>query len=170
MFLKKLKDGLFNSCALILGGICVIVCFISLAVSGTPYDAVHRLDGIGVIPPLWLWRIMLLIWSFLAGAAMGATVSGGASRKYSNCNDAQIYKGMVFFVVAFFMFILHYPLLFCCERLLLSLMASLIAGACAAICGGIWSKVNRVAAVMVFGFTFWLIYVTFITACLLVSN
>lgn len=170
MSLKKIKEGLFDPFALILGGICLTVCLISLAVSGTPYDAAHRLDGIGVIPPLWIWRLVLMIWSFLAGAAAGAIVSSCTVKKLGACQEAQIYKGAVFLTVAFFLFILHYPLLFCCERLLLSLVASLTAVACAVICGGFWSKVNCFAAVTVIGFAFWLTYTTFITACLLVSN
>lgn len=167
---KTFGKSLFNVCSLIIGFMCVLMYIITLTVSGSPYDMIHKLDLNKMIPPMWVWRIFSIVWFFLSGAAAGLIVYEGACHRIGADGKLCAYRGGTYFISGFFLSIVHYPLFFCVERLFIAFIVSLLAIICTVICCVIWSKISPLASVVLSGYAFWLLYVVFISACLMIVN
>lgn len=171
MSAKAISKGItFNGLSLTLGIICAFIKIVSVVMSGSPFDMIHKLDPNGIIPSFWLWNICGIILYFLAGNAAGIVINDVSKR--SNCGPIAIYgyKGGMFFVALFFLGILHHPLFFICERLLTSLIVAVAACVCAVMCAVFWTKISSAATVIMISFAFYSLYITLINICILVSN
>ena len=167
---KTFGKGLFSGCSLLTGGLCVIIYIVMLAISGSPFEMIHKLDFNKMIPPMWMWRIFNLAWAFLGGAAAGSLICDAACRRIAGERVLCACKGGLFFLSAFFLSVVHYPVFFCLEKLFIAFLVALLATACAAVCAVIWSKASPIASIVLAGNALWLLYVAFLSACLLIGN
>lgn len=164
------RNNLFNGISLICGTICSIFFIGSVIISGSPFDMIHKFNVGNILPPMWLWGFLTLIWGFLVGYAAGIVIFETTYHKAHNEREICAYKGGLFFLSAAFFFVLHYPLFFVAERLLVSLLAILIAAACACLCAFFWSRITAFATVIMASYAFWLFYVVFVTLSIIFQN
>lgn len=167
---KAFGKSLFNGCSVIVGSICVGIYVIMLTISGSPYEMIHKLDIGKMIPPMWMWRVFSIVWIFLSGVAAGLVVYERICHRIAGERELRAYRGGIYFISSFFLTIVHYPLFFCLERLMIAFLVALLAMIGAAVSSVIWSKVSAISSVILAGNAFWLLYVTFISACLLIGN
>jgi hypothetical protein len=144
------KNSMINGLSLLLGAVCAVFAFLARAVSGSPLDIIHKLYGLELLPPIWLFNFLSVAWSFLIGAAAGAVIYGAASNKICGAQKIGAYIGLCFFLVSFFMSIIWYPLLFSAEALFLSFVASILVVLSAVLCAVNWfgAKVGIPAIIM----------------------
>ena len=164
------KNGLLNTYSLICGAVCAFFCIMTMVISGSPYEMIHKFNSVGMLPPMWLWRLCFLVWSFLSGVSVGTVFYEGACGRLSPEREAVAYKGGIFFTFTLFLFCLQYPLFFSLERLFVSFLFALGALICSVFCAVIWSKIFRTASILLVGVSFWQLYAVFVNACVLISN
>ena len=163
------KSISFSGISLILGVICAFIKLISVVISGSPFEMIHKLDPNGIIPSVWIWNLCGIILYFLAGCAAGIAVNETNSKRLCGTKEASAYKVGLFFISLLFLGILHYPLFFVCERLLISLLVAVISVICSVMCAVLWSKISSFAALIMTSFAFYSVYVAFINICILMS-
>ena len=157
------KKGRVNDISLICGIICASAFFTVMNVFGNPYDMIHKVDSHNLIPPIWLWKTTMTVWGFLIGYAAGRVMTK-VSRGISVDEKIIAYRGGLFFISAFFLSLSHYPIFFCAEKLFIALISVIPAAALALLCAFSWSKAYKSSALIILGFAFWLFYVIFVNA------
>jgi len=164
------RNNLFNGISVVSGAVCSIFCIGSIIVSGSPFEMIHKLNVGNILPPMWLWGFLTLIWGFLIGYAAGLIIVEAVCNKGHSEREICAYKGGLFFLVSLFFFVLHYPLFFVGERLFVALLAVLIAAVCVCLCACFWSRIAALATVIMTSFALWLFYVVFVTLSVIVQN
>ena len=167
---KTAANKQFNNLSLTCAIIAAVICALTLWMSGSPYEMVHKLDSKNILPPIWIWRLTYLIWFFLLGLGVGKIMSAACAGCISGEREISAYKGGIFFITAFFCALIHYPLFFSAERIFISLIIALVAVLCSLICAVIWSKISTFTSVVMYAYSFWLFYTIFINACILFQN
>jgi tryptophan-rich sensory protein len=107
---------------------------------------------------------------FLSGMAAGITVNEIKSGKLTLKKEREAYRGGLYFISMFFLSLIHYPLFFACERILISLIISIITVVCATLCAIMWSGISSVACVMMSANAFFSVYIAFINLNILAIN
>ena len=164
------RNNLFNGTSVVCGTVCSIFTIGSIIVSGSPFEMIHKLNVGNILPPMWLWGFLTLIWGFLVGYAAGLIILETVCNKGHTDREICAYKGGLFFLAALFFFVLHYPLFFVSEKLFVALITVLIAAACACLCAFFWARVTALATVIMASYAFWLFYVVFVTLSIIVQN
>lgn len=158
------KKGKAMDISLFCGIFCAVVFFTVMNVFGSPYDLIHKVDSHNIVPPVWLWRTTMTVWGFLIGYAAGRVINTVSCGGASVHDKISAYRGGLFFVSAFFLSLSHYPVFFCAERLFVALIVALSAAALSVFCGISWAKAYRMSSIIMLGFSFWLFYVIFVNA------
>lgn len=164
------RNNRLGGISLICGIICSLFFAGSIAISGSPFEMIHKLNVGNILPPMWLWGFLSFVWGLLIGTASGSVITEVICNKAHNEREICAYKGGLLFLIALFFFSVHYPLFFVAERLFFALFAVLIALVCACLCALFWSKVSVYATVVMASFAFWLFYVLFVTLSIIVQN
>ena len=151
-----------DNCSPVFGFFGAIIFVIIMSAFGSPYDFVHKVDLMNVIPPIWLWKTTSAVWGFLLGFSAGKIVYTVNCRGVSIDGKIYAYRGGLFFIAAFFSGLSHYPLFFNAEKLFLSLVTAILAAIFSLICGFTWSKLKTLSATIMFAYSFWLFYVAFV--------
>ena len=167
---KALTKAHLNNITLTCAIFAAAVCAITMWLSGSPYEMIHKLDQRNVLPPVWLWRLTNLIWFFLLGLGAGRIVSEVCGGCISGEREISANKGGLFFITTMFCSLIHYPLFFSAERIFFSLVVVLFAVICSLLCTVIWSKISPWASLITSAYSLWLFYTIFINACLLFQN
>ena len=63
------NTSVFNAASLVFGIIFAVCAFLSRMLSGSPIDMVHKLDGLQMLPPIWIFNFLCVAWYFAIGAA-----------------------------------------------------------------------------------------------------
>ena len=142
----------------------------SVIISGSPFEMIHKMDVGNILPPMWLWGFLSLIWGFLVGYSAGVIFFYAIRKRSDKESELRAYKGGMFFLASAFFFVLHYPLFFVGGRMLIALIAALVAMACACACAFFWSRVAAFATIIMSAYAFWLFYVVFITLSIIFQN
>lgn len=162
---------IINKTSLALGIISAIICFISKAVSPSPFELIHILNVYDIMPPIWIFNLLSLIWYFLIGFGAGIVAYGISYCYTSGHQEILAYKGGLYFVSTFFLFLLWYPMFFSGRSLLISFLLILAAMICSIMCSCYWFKSkNSVAGLMMAAFAIWTFYVMFINLSVWVRN
>lgn len=159
---KVSKPSKINNISLIFGVISSLVFFFVMGMFGSPYDTIHKIDAYGIIPPIWLWKTTTMFWSFLVGFAAGKIIFDMTHIQPSIDIKLYAYRGGLFCLSAFFLSLCHYPLFFNAEKIFISLIVALIAVIFSAICATLWTHASRGPSLIMFGFSFWLLYVVIV--------
>ena len=151
-----------NNISLIIGGILAAINVVVILTAGSPYDVAHKISVYKMIPPLWMWCLSTVIFGFLAGYSLGIVATEAFSNKA--CRDGEIwaYRGGIVFVCMYLLSLAHYPLMFVGERLVISLILSLLTFLCSLLCIFCWSRVSIAASIIIGVYMVWLAYVLFI--------
>lgn len=155
--------SILNGTSAVCGIISVVVWITVRALAGSPYDLLHKLNAYDVFPPIWLYSLLCLFWSFLVGFGAGILINEALCKRLQGGAELTACKGGLFFLAAFFFSFAHYPLFFTCEALLISLIVVLLSVICSAACAFYWSKVCKTASLILCAFSLWQIYIFFIT-------
>lgn len=162
-------DYLINKYSLIFGVVQVILCVWVRILSRNPYEMLHRLNASDVLPPIWLFNFLSMIWFFVSGVAFGIIIYRIVARRNGLSEVIAGYKGGLFYVALVFLCLNWYPLFFCC-RPAVALIISLASVMCAVFCGIIWQKIDRYAALIMLSYSVWLVYIFIVNATVFFSN
>lgn len=164
------RNNRLGGISLICGIICSLLVAVSIAISGSPFEMIHKLNVSNILPPMWLWGFLSFVWGFLIGTAAGSVINGVILDKAHNERELRAYQGGLLFLAGLFFFVMHYPLFFVAERLFFALVTVLISLVCTCLCTLTWSRVSVYAAIVMASFAFWLFYVLFVTLSIIVQN
>jgi len=166
---KGIKGIHLNSTSLICGVAYMVIVLLVRLLSHNPYDMIHKLNCTDILPPMWLFNFLSLIWGWLVGYAAGLIIC----RMHCNLDVYNVlasYRGGLFYVALLFLGLIWYPLFFSGENLLVSLVISLLMVLCSIICFYFWKKVDTGSALIVLTYTFWLTYIMVINVSISLHN
>ena len=161
------RNRILNNTGIILGIALALIFIFVRTLSESPYETIYRLDPSGIIPALWLLNLISFIWFFLIGYSTGIILDPAWYKK-GRCNEKSlIYKGLVAFTICFFLSHISYSIFWDGKHLLVAILVILIAIACSAATMIIWSKINRISALIMGGYCIWLFYLFIIYSSVL---
>lgn len=158
-----------NNTPIIFGIIFAAISILIAICSGSPLDMLHKLEGIDIMPPMWLLCLSQLIVIFLAGYALGALVLQLSSKRLCGEKEVKAYQGGIFFIAFTFLSFAYYPVFFVAEKPLIAVLISVMAIICSAISFAIWSKISFSACMIMALNTLWFAYITFLSIKVLIS-
>lgn len=160
--MKKNRTSI-NILQLICGAACLICCLISRIIGGNTFDTVYRLSQYDIIPPMWIFNLLSMIWYFLMGMAAGTVICLISKNTICGVNTAIAYKGMSYFTACFFFGLIWYCQFFVNEAIFLSLLISFMALVCSSICAYHWFECRGgLSAVIMLGNSLWSFYIAFL--------
>ena len=161
---------LFSFRGLVYGGISALCCFISRTSFGSPLNMIHLTQGIGILPPLWIFNFLSIFSCFLMGISFGLIVDEIVRGFNSGLKEICAYRGALFLSFSFFSFLLWFPLLFFAEKLVLSFIVSVIALISLLICAIEWRKLTPPhACAVLFINAVWMFYIMFASLSILLN-
>ena len=163
------KKSTFTNISLICGIVSAALSLLIIFLSGSPYDMLHKIDSENTLPPIWVWIVSSTVFGFLSGYAMGILIGNMWCGKIVGANEISAYRGLIFFVALFFLSNAHYPLFFVAEKLIVSLVITILAIISAIACAILWAKPSPLSSVLVSVYALWLIYVAFVNVCVLIK-
>lgn len=162
------RNSIINGVSLVLGAVCAMLAFLARTVSGSPLDMIHKLYGLEMLPPIWLFNFLSVAWCFLIGVAAGAVIYGALNKKACGRQEVESYIGLCFFLVSFFMSIIWYPLLFAAQALFLAFIACVLVTVSAILCAYWWFRASGGApAVIMAAYAIWSIYICVVNIAVL---
>lgn len=156
--------------SIILGASLMIIRTLSVSIHPSPYDMIHKLDINGIIPPLWLLNLSFSVLFFMLGYSAGAVICKCVSSGKGIYDAVSSYRGGMFFTLTFFLLIVHYPLFFILERLLLSLIVAILSVIASIICAISWSRVSPFSTFIMTACAIFSAYLTLINLLILIIN
>ena len=166
-FMSK-NSSIINGISLICGIVGALCVFLSRMLSGNPLDMIHKLDGLNVIPPIWIFNFLSVIWYFLIGAAVGLTLK--ELNNGHSCGQSAIagYRGIAFFLITFFVCLIWYPTFFSAQAIFISFVMCLAVCISAVCCAYNWffAKV-KIAALIMTAYSVWSLYILIINLSVL---
>ena len=100
------KQNIFNKPSLFSAIISMMICLFVRILSQSPFELIHKLDCNDIIPPIWLFNLLSLIWCFLFGYAAGNIIFCVAHGKSHGIRETRAYQGGLFFVNSFYLSLL----------------------------------------------------------------
>lgn len=160
-----------NFTSLICATACAAFSAITRIVSGSPFDTVHKLDTCDMIPPMWIFNLLSVIWAFIIGLAAGGIVTAVSSGRCGGASQISAYRGGLFFISSFFLGIIWYPTFFCSQSLLISLLLALCALICNVVCAFNWYNLPVAAPPLIMSaYVLWLFYIVFMNISVFMHN
>ena len=164
------KGVITDTAALIIGAIYAFLCILTRILSDSPYEALHRLNGCGAIPPMWILNLLSVLWCFLAGFAWGIVWREIRICRVRGAEEIRAYQGGLFFISLIFLSLIWYPLFFICERIFISMLVALGAAICATLASVLWKRVSFLPSLICAAYSFWLFYVFAVNLAVLLKN
>ena len=167
----KKTTPVFNSVALFYAIACAVLCFVSRIISGNPFDMVHKFDGCDIIPPMWIFNLLWVVWYFLIGLAAGGIINSVSNKRCVGADQISSYKGGLFFVASFFLGIIWYAVFFCNQSIFVGMVISITMLICNIICAYHWYHTPlTMSPLIISAYTIWLFYVTLINISVFMHN
>ncbi|MBR2336049.1 MAG: tryptophan-rich sensory protein [Clostridia bacterium] len=140
-------------------GVFFALIFIGVRIlSPSPYETIYRLDPSDILPALWILNLITFIWFFLIGYSAG-TVADSALYCNGSFNDKlYFYQGSTAFTICFFLSHVSYSTFFGGKHLFAAILMVLIAVICSAATMILWAKIRKGAALIMGGYSIWLLY------------
>jgi tryptophan-rich sensory protein len=132
---------------------------------GPPYRVITYCNLRGVLPPVWLLFFLWVGWYILLGGAFGVVLGCRSSP-----DEASKYKGGMLFVLMMALGYVWYPLFFGAAALFFALLvaeAVLVLAVLSALC---FMRVKRSAALVMFLFAFFMVYMVVLNILCLFAN
>lgn len=167
----KKRESVFNSSALFYAISCAVLCLISRIVSGSPFDMVHKFDGCDIIPPMWIFNLLWVVWYFFIGLAAGEIINSVSSKRCVGAEQISAYRGGLFFVASFFLGIMWYTTFFCNQSILVGMVISVTTLICSVISAYHWYHTPTSAPPLIMSaYVIWLFYTTLINISVFMHN
>ena len=160
-------DYLINKFSLIFGLVQVALCVTARILSKSPYEALYLLNASDILPPIWIFNILSMIWFFVSGLAFGIIIYRIVMRRNVLSEVVEGYNGGLYYVALVLLSLIWYPLFFSC-RIAIALAISLICAICAVFCGVIWQRIDRYAALIILSYSVWLTYILIVNAAIFI--
>ena len=159
-----MSGSLFNRTNIISGTACALFYFISRIICGNGFDMLHKLSEFDILPPIWIFNAIFLIFYFIIGIAAGAMIHGVSLQQIRGEGETCAYRGGLFFISSFFLGIIWFPLFFIFQSLFFSVLCALSALMCALVCAFQWYKtVNKSSPTLMATFAVWMFYILFLS-------
>lgn len=159
-----MSGSLLNRTNFISGIICALFYFISRVICGNGLDMVHKLSGFEILPPMWIFNAIFLVFYFIIGIAIGGMIHGISLRQIRGEEEICAYKGGLFFISSFFLGITWFPIFFVFQSLFFSVLCALSALMCALVCAFHWYKTaNKISPTLMATFSVWMFYIMFLS-------
>lgn len=168
--MQQNKNMLFCKTAMLCGTVYTALCIGVRIMAGSPYGMIHKLDSAELIPPIWIFNLLWMFWSFLSGASAGMLIQMVSTGRISGRGEIFAYRGGLFFISLLFFSLIWYPVLFINEALFLSLCIALASVICSGVCAYTWYAANKTACLIMTAYTVWLIYVLLVNLSVFVHN
>ena len=155
------------SLPLIFGIIYCVIYIITRITAGSAYNFLHKISGVNIFSPLWLFSVFSALAFFLGGYYLGCQIKSPCSCPKGCTNRADLYKGGILFTIVFFLSLMWYPTLFIRESVVLGFFIALI---CFVLCVAviyIWSRVKVCGLIFGTLFSIWWLYVTILNFLLI---
>ena len=145
------------------GILCATVGFLPTALFGAPHEMIHILGGSKILPPIWIFNLLSILFCFLAGIAAGAVTDATSRRLNAGKDEISAYRGGLFFLSAFFISLIRYNVLFFLGRLFISLVLSVACLILSFLCSAEWSHTRPKSARGIMAlFSIWQFYILFV--------
>ena len=126
---------------------------------GSPLAVVHKLEALLILPPLWVLSLLWLAHFALLGAAAGFLLGCPIHTPHQ---EAAMWRGCTFMVLAAVFSLVWYTLLFGKLCLLPSWLCLLLSAGAAMACTISWRQTKKGAAAAAFAFSLWQIGLFFL--------
>lgn len=167
----KKQSFFFTQQGVLFGAISAVFCLFFISAFGSPFDMIHKLNGIGTIPPIWILNLLTIVFFFLLGFSLGSIINAAKNRINVGERELCVYRGAIFLSCAFFLALLWYPLFFFAEKLFLSLFVSIVCLIFSILCAIEWLHSEPVgASITVFVCCIFEFYILFINLSVFISN
>ncbi len=164
------NTSLMNGMSLICGVIAAICAFISRVIFGSPLDMIHKLEGIDLLPPIWIFNFICVAWYFFIGVAAGTVINGVSKKAVCGREELWAYRGGLFFLITFFSGLIWYPVFFVAQAIFISFAVSLAVTLGSLICAYFWFGSGvTIPALIVSANTIWSFYLLIVNISVLLS-
>ena len=138
---------------------------------GSPFEMIHLLDGMNLLPPIWLFNLLSAAWLFMVGFGAGNVMNFTSSGQNMGKSEIYAYRGGLFFLSCFFLTTIRHFVMFFSGKLFLALLISILCLMCSLICAFLWSNVRpQSSAVIMFAFSIWQFYLFFVNVSVFLHN
>lgn len=162
------KTSIFNGISLVCGIIGAVCAFLCRMITPSPLDMIHKLDGLNVLPPIWIFNLLSVVWCFLMGAAAGIVIKDLTDGHLCGRSAISAYQGLVFFLVAFFLGIMWYPTFFAAQAVFISFIMCLVICVSSVCCAINWFSAGiKTAALIMAAYSIWSTYILVINLSVL---
>ncbi len=136
--------------------------YISKTCFGNPIDMLHKIGGLKIMPPIWIFNLLSLFSFFLIGLSSGWIIDSVILRENIGDRELHAYKGGIFASFTFFSSIIWFPTMMYAERIFISLIISAICTMSSILCSIEWSQVSpRGSSFTFLACSIWNIYIMF---------
>ena len=144
---------------LIGGALTTVAALLTRLTVGSPLTVAHKLEALLILPPLWVLSLLWLVHFTLLGAAAGFLLGCPTHNPHQ---EAAMWRGCTFMVLAAVLSLVWYTLLFGKLCLLPSWLCLLLSAGAAAVCAISWRQTKKGAAVVAFAFSLWQVCLFFL--------
>ena len=160
-----------NKCSLVCGAICAAGYIFTVSICKSPIDFIHKIDKSEILPPIWLFILLSAACCFVLGIAAGAVIFATGAHLNIGDYERSAYRGGLFFLSAYYLFLTWYHVIFGGEHLLIStgIMALCLISAIA--CALCWLNCYPVfSPLIVISFACWCVYILIACVIMLFNN
>jgi tryptophan-rich sensory protein len=151
--------------AIICAAVSLVSALVIRLIVGPPYRVIAYCNLRGILPPVWLMFLLWSLWYILLGAAFGM-VLGCWPGPY----EAVKYKGGMLFVLMMALGYIWYPLFFGAAALFFALLVCEAVLVLSVLCAFCFLRVKRAAALVMFAFSAFMIYMVVLNILCLFTN
>lgn len=160
---KQIKEGIVSGASLICGIIGAVIWLSVRILSGSPYELLHKIEGYELFPPVWLYSLCCLLWSFIIWFGAGTVINTVVFKCINPEIERGAYKGGLLFLLSFFLYASYYPIMFAKESIFIASVCTMISAIFSSMCSFYWLKVSGAASLIMGSFTLWQIYIFIIS-------
>ena len=155
-----------NKCSLVCGAICAAGYIFTVSICKSPIDFLHKINKSDILPPIWLFILLSTVFCFILGVAAGGIIYATAARINIGDYERSAYRGGLFFLNAYYLFLIWYPVMFEGEHLFISTVIISLCFISTLICSLYWFNCHPAfSPIIVILFTCWCVYI--LISCLI---
>lgn len=158
--------GQSNPYGMIFCGVFCTLAFLGVRLAcGTPYRMILNLGIASLLPPIWIMTLLRGLSFLCVGCAAGLVLC-----RRERGVDREKYRGCLFFVLLMLVELLWYPTIFGSGLLFLGMLESILCLCLSVTVTACFSRVSKLASVILFLHTVWLIYLLILSCTIFFGN
>lgn len=160
-----------NKHSLVCGAACAASYIFTILAYDSPIEFLHQLKKSEMLPPIWLFILISVSVCFLAGIAAGSVIRATVQKLNIGDYERSAYRGGLFFLSGFYLFLTWYPIIFSGGHLFISALIIALCVASAVACVLCWFNCHPAfASILMMLFSCWVIYIFIANAIIFFSN